>query len=64
MLSLVPTVLLGVCTPDELGRWPELVGFFSTATTTSCRRLAGRPQEEVETRWPMHVSTGDSTCPL
>ncbi|HWI04040.1 MAG TPA: hypothetical protein VNT52_09480 [Acidimicrobiales bacterium] len=48
MLSLVPTVLLGVCTPDELGRWPELGGSFSTATTTSCRRLAGRPQEEVE----------------
>lgn len=49
LLRSVPTVLLGVCTPDELGGWPEARWVLLDCDDDERRRrLDGHPQEEVE----------------
>ncbi len=49
LLRSVPTVLLGVCTPDELGGWPEARWVLLDCDDDERRRrLAGHPQEEVD----------------
>jgi chloramphenicol 3-O-phosphotransferase len=49
ILRSVPTVLLGVCTPDELRGWPEAQWILLDCEDDERRRrLAGRSEEEVD----------------
>jgi hypothetical protein len=49
VLRSVPTVLLGPCTPDELGDWPEARWVLLDCDDDERRlRLAGHLEEDVE----------------
>ena len=49
VLRPVPTVLLGVCTPDELTGWPDARWVLLDCDDDERRRrLTGRREEEVE----------------
>jgi broad-specificity NMP kinase len=48
-LDSVPTVVLGVCTPDELAGWPSARWILlDCADEERRRRLTGRPSSEIE----------------